>query len=120
MGNGFTGEIRLFAGNFAPKGWAFCDGRLLPIKQYTALYSILGATYGGDDRSTFALPDLRGSVPIGAGESTFVSKSLGELTKPETIELPDEEAGRTIKAGEQTLALNFVICLEGLYPPRSS
>ena len=56
----FVGEIRLFGFNFAPLGWAFCDGRLLPISQNTALFSLLGTTYGGDGRSTFALPDLRG------------------------------------------------------------
>lgn len=63
---GFIGEIRLFAGNFAPRSWAFCDGQLLPISQNTALFSILGTTYGGDGRTTFGLPDLRGRVPLGA------------------------------------------------------
>lgn len=61
----FLGEIKLFAGNFAPRAWAFCDGQLLPISQNSALFSILGTTYGGDGRSTFALPDLRGRAPIG-------------------------------------------------------
>ncbi len=63
----FVGEIRLFGFNFAPLGWAFCDGRLLPISQNTALFSLLGTTYGGDGRSTFALPDLRGRVPVSMG-----------------------------------------------------
>lgn len=58
-------SIMLFAGNFAPRGWAFCDGQLLPIAQYSALFSLLGTTYGGDGRTTFALPDLRGRAPIG-------------------------------------------------------
>ena len=58
-------SIILFAGNFAPRGWAFCDGQLLPISQYSALFSLLGTTYGGDGRTTFALPDLRGRTPIG-------------------------------------------------------
>lgn len=61
----FLGEIKLFAGNFAPRSWAYCDGQLLPISSYSALFSILGTTYGGDGRTTFALPDLRGRVPIG-------------------------------------------------------
>ena len=61
----FIGEIIMFAGNFAPRGWAFCDGQLLPISQNSALFSILGTTYGGDGRTTFGLPDLRGRVPIG-------------------------------------------------------
>jgi len=63
----FIGEVILFAGNFAPRGWAFCEGQLLPISQYSALFSILGTTYGGDGRTTFALPDLRGRSPIGPG-----------------------------------------------------
>lgn len=61
----FIGEIVMFGGNFAPRGWAFCDGQLLSIAQNTALFSILGTTYGGDGRTTFALPDLRGRAPIG-------------------------------------------------------
>ena len=65
--NPTIGEVTLFAGNFAPRGWAFCDGQLLPISQYQALFSILGTIYGGDGRSTFALPDLRGRVPVHKG-----------------------------------------------------
>ncbi len=63
----FIGEITMFAGNFAPRGWAFCNGQLLPIASNAALFSILGTTYGGDGRTTFALPDLRGRAPIHAG-----------------------------------------------------
>lgn len=63
----FLGEIVMFGGNFAPRGWAFCEGQLLPISQNQALFSILGTIYGGDGRTTFALPDLRGRVPIGPG-----------------------------------------------------
>ena len=63
----FIGEIIMFAGNFAPRGWAFCDGQLLPISQNTALFSLVGTIYGGDGRTTFALPDLRGRVPVGEG-----------------------------------------------------
>jgi len=66
----FLCEIRLFAGNFAPAGWAFCNGQLLPLSQYQAVFSILGTTYGGDGRTTFALPDLRGRVPAHAGSSS--------------------------------------------------
>jgi len=64
---GFLGEIRYFAGNFAPRNWAFCEGQLLPISNFSALFSILGCTYGGDCRTTFALPDMRGRTPIGVG-----------------------------------------------------
>ncbi|HCQ16454.1 MAG TPA: phage tail protein, partial [Cryomorphaceae bacterium] len=62
------GEVRIFAGNFAPRGWAFCAGQLLAISQNSALFSLLGTTYGGDGRTTFALPDLRGRAPIGVGQ----------------------------------------------------
>lgn len=67
MASPFLGEIRMFGGNYAPRGWAFCDGRLLPISQNSALFALLGNMYGGDGRSTFALPDLRGRAPISYG-----------------------------------------------------
>jgi microcystin-dependent protein len=67
MSDPFVAEIRIFPFNFAPKGWAFCDGQLLPISQNTALFSLLGTTYGGDGKSTFALPNLQGSVPMHSG-----------------------------------------------------
>ncbi|MFD0860866.1 phage tail protein [Sungkyunkwania multivorans] len=74
----FLGEIIMFGGNFAPRGWALCDGQLLPISQYSALFSILGTTYGGDGRTTFALPDLRGRTPIHAGTGPGLSnRKLG-------------------------------------------
>lgn len=75
----YIGEIRLFAGNFAPVGWALCNGQLLPISQYMALYSILGTTYGGDGRLNFALPDLRDRVPMHPGQGPGLSpRVLGE------------------------------------------
>ncbi len=70
---GFLGEVRIFAGNFAPRSWAFCEGQLLPISQWSALFSILGTTYGGDGRTTFGLPDLRGRVPVGQGNGPGLS-----------------------------------------------
>ena len=70
----FLGEIRLVPFTFAPKGWAFCAGQLLPINQNQALFALLGTTYGGNGRTTFALPDLRGRVPVGAGESAAGSE----------------------------------------------
>lgn len=69
----FIGEVTLFAGNFAPRGWAFCHGQLLPISSNSALFSILGTTYGGDGRTTFGLPDLRGRSPIGVGTGPGMS-----------------------------------------------
>ena len=72
-------QIMMFGGNFAPRGWAFCDGQLLPISQYTALFSIIGTTYGGDGRTTFALPDLRGRAPIHAGTGPGLStRKIGQ------------------------------------------
>ena len=64
----FIGIVKLFAGNFAPLGWQFCDGRLLPISQYPAVFAILGTNYGGDGVTSFGLPDLRSRVPVGAGQ----------------------------------------------------
>lgn len=84
----FLGEIRMFAGNFAPRGWAFCDGALLPISQNSALFSILGTTYGGDGRTTFALPDLRGRAPIHAGNGPgLTDRRLGQLGGSESVTL---------------------------------
>jgi len=82
------GEIRMFAGNFAPRGWALCDGQLLSIAEYSALFSILGTTYGGDGRTTFALPDLRGRVPIHPGQGPGLSsRRLGEKGGVEAVTL---------------------------------
>jgi microcystin-dependent protein len=69
MADQFVGEVRMFCGNFAPSGWAFCNGQLVPISQNTALFSLLGTNYGGDGRSTFALPNLQGAFPMHAGAS---------------------------------------------------
>nr|WP_315198414.1 tail fiber protein [uncultured Aquabacterium sp.] len=68
MSDPFVGEVRMFAGNFAPTGWAFCNGQLLPLSQNTALFAILGTAYGGDGRSTFALPNLMDAMPVGVGQ----------------------------------------------------
>jgi microcystin-dependent protein len=79
--NPFVGEIRMFAGNFPPTGWAFCNGQVLPISQNTALFSLLGTTYGGDGRSTFALPNLQGRMPLGMGGGPGLTpRSLGEAS----------------------------------------
>lgn len=73
MSEPFVGEVRMFAGNFAPRGWAFCDGQLLAVSQNDALFSLLGTIYGGDGRTTFGLPDLRGRIPIHAGTGPGLS-----------------------------------------------
>ncbi len=84
----FIGEISMFAGNFAPRGWAFCDGQLLPISMYSALFSILGTTYGGDGETTFALPDLRGRVPMHAGSGPGLTpRQLGQRAGAERVQL---------------------------------
>jgi microcystin-dependent protein len=81
MSDPFIGEIILFAGNFAPRGWAFCQGQILSIAQNTALFSILGTTFGGNGQTTFALPDLRGRVPVGTGQGPGLpSINLGEVS----------------------------------------
>ncbi len=73
MSEPFVGEIRMFAGNFAPRGWAFCDGQLLAVSQNDALFSLFGTIYGGDGRTTFGLPDMRGRIPIHAGSGPGLS-----------------------------------------------
>lgn len=84
----FIGQILLFGGNFAPRGWALCDGQLLPIAQNSALFSILGTTYGGDGINTFALPDLRGRAPVHMGHGPGLSNyRLGEKTGVESVTL---------------------------------
>lgn len=88
MSQPFVGEIRLFAGNFPPIGWAFCDGALLPIAENEVLFQLIGTTYGGDGQSTFALPDLRGRVPIHAGSGPGLgSRVLAESDGTETVTL---------------------------------
>lgn len=77
MSQPFIGEIRLFGGNFAPSGWAFCDGRLLPISENDALFTLIGTTFGGDGESTFALPDLRGRVPTHVGTGFVMGQAGG-------------------------------------------
>lgn len=77
MSEAFLGEIRMFGGTFAPVGWLMCDGQLLPIAQYDALYSLLGTTYGGDGQNTFALPDLRGRMPLHQGPRNRMGESGG-------------------------------------------
>jgi microcystin-dependent protein len=92
MAEPFIGQITLFAGNFAPRGWAFCQGQLLAIAQNTALFSILGTTYGGNGQTTFALPDLRGRTPVGPGQGPGLSNySLGQSAGVESVTLSMNE-----------------------------
>jgi len=157
---GYIGQIIMFAGKFAPKDWAFCDGRILPISQYTALYSIIGSQYGGDDRTSFALPNLCGRVPVGTGERCELRLPLGQAVGRSTVDVPihsslpystefgtesspegnclavaenglsplkiyakksnnNSKLYQTISTVQPSLGLNFIICLQGLYPERN-
>ena len=92
MSEPFVGEIRMFAGNFAPRGWAFCDGQLLAVSQNDALFSLLGTIYGGDGRTTFGLPDMRGRIPVHAGTGPGLSqRRLGAKSGSEKVTLTTNE-----------------------------
>ena len=119
MAQPYVGEIRMFAGNFAPAGWMFCEGQLLPISENETLFQLIGTTYGGDGESTFALPDLRGRIPIHQGNGFILAETGGaeEITltvnqipahtpsaagvdraRGETH--PDEQHARAVDAGD--------------------
>lgn len=92
MSEPFVAEIRIFAGNFAPSGWAFCDGQLLPIAQNTALFSLIGTTYGGDGRTTTALPNLQGRAPMHPGRGPgLTARTLGQRAGTETETLSEAQ-----------------------------
>jgi len=91
MSEPFLAEVRMVGFNFAPRGWAFCDGQILPINQNQSLFSLLGTTYGGDGRTSFALPDLRGRTPIHEGSSNGSSHLLGQKGGQETLTLSASE-----------------------------
>jgi len=102
----FVAEIRIFPFNFAPKGWAFCDGQILPLSQNTALFSLLGTTYGGDGKSNFALPNFQGSAPMHPGQGPGLSlHDLGETGGSETVsllesEIPSHSHAHTVSAAD--------------------
>jgi microcystin-dependent protein len=85
MAQPYVGEIRMFAGNFAPAGWMFCEGQLLPISENETLFQLLGTTYGGDGQSTFALPDLRGRIPLHQGNGFTLAETGGVETVTLTV-----------------------------------
>ncbi|MBK7825986.1 tail fiber protein [Nannocystis sp.] len=122
----FIAEIKMFGGNFAPRGWAFCNGQLMSIAQNTALFSLLGTTYGGDGRTTFGLPDLRGRFAMhegqGPGLSNRVLGEQGGSENPETVKAPGHGFGPGdggISAFPPYTVVSFIIALEGIYPSRS-
>ncbi|WP_026950004.1 phage tail protein [Alloalcanivorax xenomutans] len=128
MSEPYVGEIRMFAGHFAPTNWAFCDGQLMSIADNAALFSILGTIYGGDGRITFALPDLRGHSPAHAGQGPgLTQRHLGERTDFSTVTvLTSVQAERGLGLNPSApfqaqprspyLAVNFIIALNGIYP----
>jgi len=133
----FIGEIKMFAGNFAPRGWAFCDGQELAISQYQALFSLLGTNYGGDGRTTFRVPDLRDRTPVHVGRSEdisyfrvgdkggSVSKELTRVTvaeevKGESFEIYTVRSGNDkLHTRDPYLRVNFIIALQGVFPSRN-
>lgn len=105
----YAGEIRMFANTYAPRGWALCDGRLLPVEEYPVLFALIGTTYGGDGIKTFALPDLRGRLPVGADDNHT----------PGTHSPGADVAVGGDASTDPTLAVNYIISLQGVYPDRS-
>jgi microcystin-dependent protein len=116
-----------------PRGWAFCDGQLLPISENTALFSLVGTIYGGDGRTTFALPDLRGRVAVHAGSGPGLEKKrLGEKSGSSTVTLTQKRvaaaaegegeavtASQGVSVEQPSLAVNYIICLSGIFPSRN-
>ena len=129
---GYFGEIRLIAGTYPPKNWAFCDGSVIQVNANTALFSLLGDTYGGDRRTMFNLPDLRGRLAIGAGQGGLSPYGLGQT--PGAAQVPTQPIQATTAGGptatvnsvtpasgnnvQPVLGLNYIICLRGIFPPR--
>jgi microcystin-dependent protein len=130
MYDAFIGSIVLFAGNFVPQHWAFCHGQILNISQNTALFSILGTTYGGNGTTTFALPDLRGRVPVQQGQGPGLDNiQLGQMSgsksiTPTAVAVKKEDGGVAVATAQAqsnippSLGLNYIICLQGIYPAR--
>ncbi len=113
---GIIAEIRMFGGNFAPRNWSFCDGSILPIASHQALFSILGTTYGGDGRTTFALPDMRGRAAMHEGQGPGLPyRRIGETGGNEQA---DDGSGKDTVRTTPYLCVNYIICLEGIYPSR--
>ncbi len=116
MAEHYLGEIRMFAGRYAPAGWALCDGQRLPITEHQALYDLLGTTYGGDGEETFCLPDLRGRVPVHPGPAageTFVIGDRGWAAPPDG---PPEGSSSVLRYED----LTYVIALDGVSPDEDS
>ena len=113
MADAYVGEIRIFAGNFAPTGWAECSGQLLPIADNETLFNVIGTTYGGDGESTFALPDLRGRLAIGMGQGPGLSnRQIGEPLGVETVTITANQMpahGHTMTKGTLAIAASSAV-----------
>jgi microcystin-dependent protein len=119
MSEPFVAEIRIVAFNFAPRGWAFCDGQLLPIAQNTALFSLIGTTYGGDGRTTTALPNLRDRAPMHPGRGPgLTSRRLGERVGTETVTLSEAQIPNHSHEMRVAQAFPTTNIPAGLYPSR--
>ncbi|MFK7804492.1 MAG: phage tail protein [Anaerolineae bacterium] len=139
--DGTLSEIKIWAANFAPRGWMFCHGQVLSVAQFSGLYSILGTVYGGDSATTFRLPDLRGRVPVGAGIGDELREiQLGAAFGTEAVSLDGVEAkshshskatdvsesttnvasgGNEYGNHQPSIGLNYIICVNGLFPARN-
>jgi microcystin-dependent protein len=124
MSEPFIAEIRIFAGNFAPRSWAFCNGQLLPVSQNTALFSLIGTTYGGDGRTTTALPNLKGRLPMHPGRGPgLTSRRLGQRGGVEMVSLAESQMpnhnhtvrafGFTSNTGTPTLSTSIAVANGG-------
>ncbi len=116
----YLGEIAMFAGNFPPRGWAFCDGSTLNIPSNGILFSLLGTTYGGDGKTTFGLPDLRGRMPLHPGGTYNINLGQSGRIKSKIMEHErDELEDKIFTMGQDGYtAVNFIICTSGIYPAR--
>jgi microcystin-dependent protein len=134
MSEPFLSEIRMVGFNFAPRGWAFCDGQILPINQNQSLYSLLGTTYGGDGRVSFGLPDMRGRMPVHNGSEVRQGSMFGQVYAPQLITtIKSIAVARDIVSNTSTanvmqgvndrvapyLGISFTIALTGLFPSRN-
>jgi microcystin-dependent protein len=121
MAEPYLGQIQSFGFNFAPRGWAKCDGQLLPSSQNSALFALLGTMYGGDGRTTFGLPDLRGRAAIHHGQGPGLpERKIGEKSKPKKVVSGDEDGdGQSQADAPPFLVLNWCIAMAGIFPSRS-
>lgn len=129
----YIGEIRVFGGNFPPLGWEFCEGQVLPISEYEVLFNLIGTAYGGDGQETFALPDLRGRVPVHAGNQLNIGQVLEPVLAPGTtpvvagftgsrgLKVTSTASVRVASAGvpRNMLAVRYIIATEGEFPAQN-